>query len=67
MTYFKLLDPKHKNTIVRAEGSSQQKFCKGKGWVDSGIMMQYFAPYDDNDLYNMYEEITEQEAMDLIN
>lgn len=64
MTYYKLLDPKHKNTVVRADGRSQQKFCKDRGWVESGIMIQYFC--DESDTYDMYEEITEQEALDLI-
>lgn len=66
MKYYKLIDPEHNNTVVRAEGRSQQQFIKNKGWVESGIMMMYFAPYDNNNLYNMYEEITEKEAIELI-
>lgn len=60
MKYFKLLDPKHENVIVRANGRIQHEFVKGKGWVRSGIMIEYFC--DESDTYGMYEEIAEQEA-----
>lgn len=65
MKFYRLLDPKHENTIVRAKGRSQQKYVKEKGWVDSGIMIKYFC--DESPLYNMYEEITEEKAMQIIN
>lgn len=64
MTYFKLLDPKHENTIVRAEGRSQQQHIKGRGWVESGIMLHYFS--DESDTYDEYEEISEDEALKII-
>lgn len=65
MKYFKLLDPAHENTIVRAEGRSQQEYVVGQGWIESGILMEYFC--DESPLYNMYEEITEEKMMRLIN
>lgn len=60
MKYFRLLDPQHKNIIVRAKGRSQQQFFENSGWVESGIMIKYFS--DESDFYGMYEEITESEA-----
>lgn len=65
MKYFKLLDPVHKNTIVRAEGRNQQEYVIGQGWVESGILMVYFC--DESPLYDMYEEVTEEKAMRIIN
>ena len=60
MTYYKLLDPKHKNTVVRAEGRSQQQFIPGRGWIESGIMLHYFS--DESDTYDDYVEISKSEA-----
>lgn len=65
MKYFKLLDPAHENTIVRAEGRNQQEYVINQGWVESGILMEYFC--DESPLYNMYEEVTEEKAMRIIN
>lgn len=64
MTYYKLLDQKHVNTVVRAEGRSQQQFIPDRGWVESGIMLHYFS--DESDTYNEYEEISETEALKII-
>lgn len=61
MTYFRLLDTENMNTIVRAEGRSQQQFVKEKGWVETGIMIDYFC--DESDVYNMYEEISEDQVL----
>lgn len=65
MKYFKLTDPQHENIIVRAEGRNHQKYVKEKGWIDTGIMIKYFC--DEDDLYNCYEEISEEKAMRIIN
>ncbi len=61
MSYYKLLDPRHKNAVVRTEGRSQQQFIPGRGWVESGIMMRYFS--DESELYGSYEEVSEEEAL----
>ncbi|MPW25957.1 hypothetical protein GC105_09155 [Alkalibaculum sp. M08DMB] len=61
MKYYRLLDPKNINTIVRAQGRSQQQYIKGKGWIESGILLDYQWP--DSDTYDRYEEITELEAL----
>lgn len=63
-TYYRLLDKLNKNTVVKADGRNQQQLIKGKGWVRSGIMIDYFS--DESDTYNMYEEISEKEAMSII-
>lgn len=63
-TYYKLLDNAHLNTVVKADGRVQHEYVTGQGWVRSGIMIEYFC--DESDTYNMYEEISEQEAIKLI-
>jgi len=65
MTYYKLLAPKHKGTVVRADGETQQKYVAGNGWIETGVMMQYFS--DESDFYDNYIEITESEAMEIVN
>ena len=65
MIYYRLLSPKHKNFIVRAEGRSQQQYIEDKGWVDSGILIHYFS--DESDFYGNYIEISESEAMEIVN
>lgn len=64
MTFYRLTDPANENTIVRANGRSQQQFIPDRGWVESGIMLRYFC--DESDTYGMYEEISEQEALKLV-
>lgn len=61
MKYYRLTSNTDKGTIVRTEGKIQHQYIKGKGWVRSGIMLEYFWP--DSDLYEMYETITEKGAM----
>ena len=64
MTYYKLTDLENEGVVVRANGRSQQKFTEEKGWIESGVMMMYFnteSPY-----YGSYSEISENEAMKLI-
>jgi hypothetical protein len=50
--------------IVRADGPYHQKYVSGFGWVDSGVFLQYFN--DESPVYELYEEITENEAKILI-
>ena len=57
--YYKLIDLKHKDQVVRAFGEKQQEYI-GNHWVDSAIMMHYFT--DISPYYNLYEEISEKEA-----
>jgi hypothetical protein len=64
MNYYRLLAPKDDGTIVRTEGRSQQQYIQGRGWIESGIMLEYFWP--ESDIVENYEEITEQEAIKLI-
>lgn len=62
--YVKLADKKNQGTIVRCNGRLQYKYDKDRGWVRSGIFMRYV--FEESPEYNMYEEITEEEAMKLI-
>lgn len=64
MKYYMLDDNENRGTLVRAEGRSQQRYIKDKGWIESGIMMEYFC--DESPLYDSYVEIAEEEALKLI-
>lgn len=64
MKYYKLLDPENKGIIVRAEGKNQEEYVPQKGWVRSGILLHYFWP--ESDTYDMFEEISESEALQAI-
>lgn len=64
MTYYKLIDEENMNIVVRGEGESQQAYIKGRGWIESGILMEYFC--DESPFYNEYEKISEGEALRLI-
>lgn len=62
--YYKLLDLANENRVVRTTGSAQQTYETGEGWVDTGILTRYFC--DESDYYDLYEEITEVEALALV-
>ena len=64
MKYYKLLDNENFNTVVRACGENQEEYIHGEGWVQSGILMEYFC--DESPLYGLYEEISKDEAEKLI-
>jgi hypothetical protein len=64
MNYFKLLDKENYGIIVRAKGRDQHEYSPGRGWVKSGALIQYFN--DESEFYDLYEEISEGEALDLI-
>lgn len=64
-TYYRLLDSEYNGLIVRADDGLQQYYDQDtKGWVDTGIMLFYFS--DESDTYGMYEELTEEQALELI-
>jgi len=50
--------------MEEANGRSQQKFTEEKGWIESGVMMMYFNT--ESTYYGSYSEISENEAMKLI-
>lgn len=63
--YVLLIDKKNFGTIVRCNGRYQFEFDKEKGsWIRSGILLDYFT--DSSPLYEMYIEISEEEAMRMI-
>ncbi len=41
--YFKLTSQHDKGTIVRANGAIQHEYVAGKGWVRSGVLLEYVA------------------------
>ena len=67
MKYFRLLDKMNKDEIVRQEAlNTEYQYCFGEEkWVCSSIMMMYW--WADNDEYGQFEEITEEEAISLLN
>lgn len=64
LKYFKLLDRENYGVVVKAQGENQQEYVPGEGWVQSGILMEYFC--DESPLYGLYEEISKDEAEKLI-
>ncbi len=62
--YICLLDEKHKNMIVRALDEEWEIYRNGE-WIQTGILIEYFC--DESPYYEMYEEISETEAMKIIN
>lgn len=62
--YYKLLDLQHLNAVIRTKGPIHEEYVKSKGWVRSGLLMEYLC--DESDYYELYEEITDDEAKKLI-
>ena len=63
ITYYRLLDPQHKGMIVRDRDGDQHRFDPVKGWIHTGILLQYEWP--ESDFYGRYEEIPEEQALQL--
>jgi len=60
--YYRLLNRANHGQIVKGEGRNNFEFDADKQeWVRSGIMLDYFWP--ESDTFEMYEEISEEEAM----
>ncbi|MDR2615505.1 MAG: hypothetical protein LBC28_02890 [Oscillospiraceae bacterium] len=62
--YWKLIDAEHCGVLVRTSGEYHERFYPGSGWTRSGILIKYFS--DESDYYELYEKITEAEALALI-
>lgn len=62
-TYVVLIDNVRRGTIVRMDGQDHYRYKDGS-WVETGIMMEYFD--DESPAFELYKEITEEEAMKLI-
>jgi hypothetical protein len=64
MKYYLLDDLERRGTIVRTEGRVQHRYYTDRGWVRTGIMVEYFN--DESPYYGSYSEITEEAANKLI-
>lgn len=64
MKYYLLTDNDRRGTIVRTQGRIHHRYDNAKGWVRSGVLLEYFN--DDSPYYDLYNEITEEEANKLI-
>lgn len=63
--YVMLVDRERYGTIIRCQGRLQYKYdVKSKAWVRSGILLEYQC--DESPLYDLYKEISEEEAMKII-
>ena len=60
--YFRLLDKEHYNTIVKVDSVTRYEYVPVKGWVESALFWHYIE--ESSDLYEKFEEITAQEAID---
>lgn len=58
--YYRLLSEKDYNTIIKTDEKSQYKYDSLKGWIKTGLFMHYW--WEESDTYDMYEEISPQEA-----
>lgn len=59
--YYLLRALPHEGAIVRTNGAVHEEYIPDTGWVRSGILIQYFN--DESDYYNLYEELTEDDAL----
>lgn len=65
MKYFKLVDHINGGMIVRAEGREQYMYVYGESaWQRTGILLLYYT--EDTVYYEKYEEITEEQAYEII-
>ncbi len=61
MKYIELLDKKNKGMIMRLNGKEQFVYEKGIGWKRSALFLDYSWP--ESNLYDLYKEISEKQAM----
>lgn len=64
MKYVMLTNKDDYGTILKLDNQIQYVYSDEKGWVQTTIMLDYFLPYGKH--YDMYVEITEEKAKDLI-
>jgi hypothetical protein len=62
-SYYRLKDKNNIGVIIRTTGLAEHKYVFGVGWVEVGLLTHYFN--DESDYYDLYEEITEAEALAL--
>lgn len=62
--YVVLMDNIRKGTIIKMSGRKHYRYSDGE-WKRTGIMTDYFI--DDSPVFELYKEISEEEANKLIN
>lgn len=60
MKYYRLLDKENRGIIVRGNDDTYEKYLDDR-WIHTGLMALYFSV--DHELYDLYEEISESEAL----
>lgn len=64
-TYVRLLVGIQYDTVFRMDERVQYVYLWKSGWIRSGILVKYQNPFDD--LRDEFEEISEEEAMRIVN
>lgn len=65
MIYYKLVDRINFGKIIKADGKKQYTYVFGESvWEKTGIMLLYFT--DRSGFHDAYEEITEEQAYEII-
>ncbi len=64
MKYYRLTDAKNQGTLMRTDKARHEQYIPEKGWKPSGLLLLYFN--DESDLYDQYEEISEDAAEKMI-
>jgi hypothetical protein len=60
--YFRCLDDEHFGLIIRADNDNQGVYKPAADrWVSTNTLMSYM--YDEGDYYDLYEEISEADAL----
>lgn len=62
--YCVLTDKDNYGKVVKADGPKQYLYDKDRGWVRSGILLDYQMPTGPK--VGMYRNITEEEALEII-
>jgi hypothetical protein len=62
MTYYRLADIDRYGMIVRADKGMEYAYVPASNmWLRTGVLMHYI--FDFGDCYDLYDEITEEEAL----
>ncbi|MBL1225377.1 hypothetical protein [Enterococcus sp. BWR-S5] len=64
-TFYRLLDSDYFGTIIKVSGKNVFRFdLELNDWKETGLMILFYS--DESDKYELYEEISEEQANDFI-
>lgn len=64
MKFLLLKSVRDNGKVIKVDNRKHYEYDKKEGWIRSGIMSDYYLPY--GVCYDMFEEITEEEANKII-